>query len=837
MDTITPHLQRLFEKHRIVFWYDEKKELRQEFEFLNLPSVEKIELNDNEFMVKYRILREAPHTQFLLYKEGENPQVEDNWLLDVQLAYGVFRTDKIGLWASELGMEYHHYQFIEKHQEFFTRATRRDRLGEAKKKYTEEYTEKQLQMEMLGICCGTDPTLFSILEVLFSGLYSGNEDILRLINRCNLFEFLITLLQNEFSYQSKESGIKDFYISLIATLYNLQTGDEQVQGGLSQAILPFMSSWKNSIRSNASFEGLIAKAETELHLSDQLGKLSLDQLKVIDYFPTVDRFIIPQLISRITQKTLNLDNCIQILRQREKFYWYKNYEIIYHFILYAARFMKELGQADLSLRNTEEGIQRYVKTWYLLDQNYRKAVYYYQKSSEVTTLEPLREYIENHYTNSFLLTVNDNWQQVINTLDTWKFPNILQQQNFYHKIISRQHQQNRKAIVIISDALRYEVGEELNRKLLSLDKFEAEIKPMISMLPSYTQLGMAALLPHRTITLADDTAVSVLLDGKKVLGTEQRQAVLQAASNESAMAMRAEDLVNTDNYSLRELIRDHQLIYIYHNQIDSVGDKRDTENQTFTAVEKALEELILLVKKLTSANATQIFITADHGFLYQHNVLDSSDFIKDVPESSGITAKGRRFIIGRNLKEHASFRIFTSEQAGLTGDLQIKIPKSINRLRIKGSGSRYVHGGATLQEIIIPLITVKKLRTHTNRFVDIDILRNTGSTITSGQISITFYQKEPVSEKVKGRVLFAGFYHKGKKLVSNTVKLNCNFTSENPRDREIRETFIFTQEVNTLNGQKIDLVLSYEIEGTTYNQSYTESSFMVQRAFTSDFDF
>ena len=127
--------------------------------------------------------------------------------------------------------------------------------------------------------------------------------------------------------------------------------------------------------------------------------------------------------------------------------------------------MKELGQADLSLRNTEEGIQRYVKTWYLLDQNYRKAVYYYQKSSEVTTLEPLREYIENHYTNSFLLTVNDNWQQVINTLDAWKFPHILQQQNFYHKIISRQHQQNRKAIVIISDALRYEVGEELKDKV------------------------------------------------------------------------------------------------------------------------------------------------------------------------------------------------------------------------------------------------------------------------------------------------------------------------------------------------------------------------------------
>ena len=837
MDTITPYLERLFETHRIVFWYDEKKELRQEYEAVQLPGIEKIELHENEFMVKHRILREEPHTQFLLYKEGENPCIEENWLLDVQLAHGVFRTDKIGLWASELGLEYKHYPMIEKHQEFFTRASRRESLNNAKKKYSEGFTEKQLQMEMLGICCNTDPNLFSIMEVLLSGLYLDNEETLRLINRCNLFEFLITLLQHEFSYKSNNPGIKDFLIALIASLYSFQTGDDQLQGSLSQAILPFMSSWRNSIRSNTSFEALITGAETELHLSERLGKLSLDQLKGIDYFPTVDRYIIPQLISGLTQKTMSLDACIEVLRQREKCYWYKKYEIIYVFILYSARFMKELGQADLTLHNNEEGIQRYVKTWYLLDQYYRKAIYYYQKSGEVSTLESLREYIENHYTNTYLLTVNDNWQQVINTLESWKYPQILQQQNFYRKIVDSQHKQNRKVIVIISDALRYEAGEELNRELLSLDKFEAEIQPMISMLPSYTQLGMTAMLPHHTLAISDDAAGSVLLDGKKILGTEQRQSVLKAASDESAMAMRAEDLVNTDRNSLRDILRDHQLIYIYHNQIDAVGDKRDTENQTFLAVDQAIGELVQLVKKLTSANATQIFITADHGFLYQHNVLDSSDFIKDAPESEGITAKGRRYILGKNLKEHTSFTTFTSEQAGLSGDIQIQIPKSINRLRIKGSGSRYVHGGATLQEIIIPLITVKKIRTSTNRFVDVDILRNTSSTITSGQISITFYQKEPVSEKVKERVLYAGFYHNGNKLISNTVKLNCNFTSDNPREREIRETFIFTKEVNNLNGQKVDLKVTYEIEGTTYSQVYSETPFMVQRAFTSDFDF
>ena len=53
MDRITQALTRIFDKNRIVFWYDAKKELRKEFETLNLPAIEKIELNNNEFGVKH----------------------------------------------------------------------------------------------------------------------------------------------------------------------------------------------------------------------------------------------------------------------------------------------------------------------------------------------------------------------------------------------------------------------------------------------------------------------------------------------------------------------------------------------------------------------------------------------------------------------------------------------------------------------------------------------------------------------------------------------------------------------------------------------------------------
>jgi hypothetical protein len=74
MDKIAQAITRLFDKHRIVFWYDTKKDLRHEYDSLMLTGVEKIELHDNEFNVKHLILREKPNQKFLLYHEGQQPR-------------------------------------------------------------------------------------------------------------------------------------------------------------------------------------------------------------------------------------------------------------------------------------------------------------------------------------------------------------------------------------------------------------------------------------------------------------------------------------------------------------------------------------------------------------------------------------------------------------------------------------------------------------------------------------------------------------------------------------------------------------------------------------------
>ena len=55
---IETSLSKLFESHRVVFWYDSKKELRDDFNSINIDGVNKEEINNNEFGLKYQILRE-----------------------------------------------------------------------------------------------------------------------------------------------------------------------------------------------------------------------------------------------------------------------------------------------------------------------------------------------------------------------------------------------------------------------------------------------------------------------------------------------------------------------------------------------------------------------------------------------------------------------------------------------------------------------------------------------------------------------------------------------------------------------------------------------------------
>ena len=89
-------------------------------------------------------------------------------------------------------------------------------------------------------------------------------------------------------------------------------------------------------------------------------------------------------------------------------------------------------------------------------------------------------------------------------MDKWQFNENIMQKDFYKKFVQPTLDKNGKIYVIISDALRYEIAHEFVGMMRQEDMFEAKISPIISMLPSYTQLGMASLLPNKNIKLSRD---------------------------------------------------------------------------------------------------------------------------------------------------------------------------------------------------------------------------------------------------------------------------------------------------------------------------------------------
>ncbi|NRK74378.1 PglZ domain-containing protein, partial [Salmonella enterica subsp. enterica serovar Typhi] len=119
----------------------------------------------------------------------------------------------------------------------------------------------------------------------------------------------------------------------------------------------------------------------------------------------------------------------------------------------------------------------------------------------------------------------------------------------------------------------------------------------------------------------------VFVDGKDSSGLENRKKIIESKVAES-IAVHFQDVLAMNKAGRRETFKGKKLIYIYHDTIDAMGDKASTEVYTFNAVETSLNQLYDLVKIIRDdLSGTNVYITADHGFLYQRDELEESDKI------------------------------------------------------------------------------------------------------------------------------------------------------------------------------------------------------------------
>ena len=827
---IATALTKLFDRHRIIFWYDAKKELRDDFEALSLPGIEKIELANNEYGLKYKILREQPERKFLLYREGPQPPDLDNWLLDVQLAHGEFRTDQVAIWLSELALGLEITDVVHTHAEFFTAIKRKDAL---KKLLKSDDTAGQIRLKMLAVCTVTEPRMDAVVENLLQELADGREEKIKLVGRCGLYGFLWEQMARCYGYKSDAPAIRDFAIELFKSCYALGT-DGQVK--LTGDALVFLKRWKDSRQFEGSFETLSKECAEVLGIEQDLAKKDFRQLIELDYFRLIDQKIISDLVKAVASRTVGSSDVSIWVRRRRQGHWYREYRHLYEAVDHAARFIQTLGEARLTMESLTEGIQRYSRFWYQLDQLYRKFCFHVRMSGQASLMGTLTEQIENLYTNNFLLKLGDRFQTFVDAATKWEAFPVRKQSQFFSTYVQPFLRKGNKVCVIISDAMRYEIADELLGLIRQEDRYHAELEPVLSMLPSYTQLGMAALLPGKVLTISGNETGTVMVDGQSSRGLANRIKILGQAGKFRATACKTNELMEMKGDECRALVRDHDVLYVYHNRIDATGDKRESEERIFEAVEETLQELIRLVKKLNNANLYNFIVTADHGFIYQNRAIDESDFSGVDVQGDQILFRDRRFVLGKGLAQVSGLHKFTPDQLGLAGDVEVQIPKSINRLHLKGSGSRFVHGGASLQEVVIPILKINKKRQSDITCVEVDILRGAGSMITSGQLAVTLYQAGPVTDKIQPRVLRAAIYTEAGDLISDSHDLTFDLDLDNPREREIQVRFVLTRKADEANGREVILKLEEKHAGTSHYKEYKSLRYQMRRSFTSDFD-
>jgi uncharacterized protein (TIGR02687 family) len=838
-----------FKKHRIIFWYDENEAKRDLFEHYQNAEVHKIEVQNNEFWIKYHVLQEKPAEKFLVYSPQARPADESNWLLDLNLAHFVFATDEVALLLQELELGNQHAGFIKEHVDFF--ANTAERLEPFRKQIGPHETERSLSYAMLSVLCsrslrqksvrkdlmGLLPALLEN-ELIEDGLFYQN------IQKYGLEDFLWDEVATRFGYESDQPSLKGFLLYLFQSALYFATGAEST--AFAKEAFTFLDTWRSFTGSVRNYMQIAEMMEAELNIDHEIKQVDMSILTGVDLFKSIDKRVLGYLTTHAVDETIETEKALAIIRARRENFWYSNepegklrdyYSALEAFFTYQYKQgvvksiqKRELGKSELW--------KHYVEGLYELDTLHRRFLFHYNRTTADPNFHSLLEKLEKHYLNVFQFELQRSWEQCY-TPDSIDPPSgIRRQTDFFDKYVTPYIDDDKVLFVLVSDALRYEVGVELAASLQRTNRFQVQLDSMQASIPSFTQLGMAALLPHKKLEIESESG-NVLVDGQKSAGLNQRQKILERFfarkyPQKTVKAMQADDFNHMSQEQQLQEINGVSLLFLFHNHIDAIGDNAKTEAGLPGAVEEEIGFLTNLCRKITNLNRTHLLITADHGFLYQHRDIDESDSIS-IKTMAHEFRRNRRYILGSKLTKKDGLTRIEGQALGLQSEIQVMVPQGLSRISVKGGGRRFVHGGISAQELILPLITIRKTRNDDVGTVGVEVLKK-GELISSGQVTIKFFQEQPVGPKMTPRTLVIRFESEDGRVLSNNVEAIFDNADTYEQNRSKSYHFTFNRDAERFNDRYITLKMYDKKEGGTL-VFYNEYSYKYRTKMEKDFDF
>jgi uncharacterized protein (TIGR02687 family) len=831
MKQIHDSLERVFDRHRIVFWYDPNGDWPEVFQTFAGEAVTKLEVRNNEFGTKVRIVKDPnPGAKFLVYVPSPRPDDGDNWLLDLLLQGYEYKADKASLALQEVGLPQSFLELAQEHARFFLSEKRIAALKELLHTNDEE---REVRLKMMAVLAGSNVAAdvdALLMHFLTSGGTAGLFDpVGQTLGTSNLVVPFWREVSRSFSYAGATPSLRDFVVTLFRGANPL---DRQVT--LHPHSRVFLQHWKDSQAHGGAYRAWSGLMEKDLQVEETLNGLQ-DAATVADSdaFEIFERFTLHRLCKAFEAGRPGTD-LIEDIRRRRSSFWYAEHKPGYLALEYAVELRELLAGVELIVDSIEAGVSRYTTSWWKLDRAYRLCVFNLRQYGQTNLMAGISTWVERSYLNNFLLPLSDRWSDQVVRLSKWECGDLPAQRQFFEQYVRPFLTRGQKVFVIVSDALRYEAAADFAARLQLENRWTTEVNALWGSLPSYTQLGMASLLPGSRWGISPETG-NATVDEKSAAGTTNRSEILKTACSGKAVAVQAEAFLEMNSKTDgRALMRDHEAIYIFHNVIDNIGDDPRTEAKTFDSVEQAFNELEQIIKKVANINGSNMILTADHGFLFQQDDLHEGDMTA-LPQAEIWTYKNRRFAIGRGIQPGPRVKILEAEALGLAGDWAAAFPLSLCRMPLQGSGKRYVHGGISLQEVVVPVVKIHKARSNDTVKVEIEFTR-VPAKITTGQVSLGLFQDQPAVDKVLPRTLRIGLYSKDDTILSEIKTHTFDSQSDEARNRESAFLLTLSRSADAFNGQDVFLRLEETVLGTNQVVRYRSHKLKLQKPFASDFD-
>ena len=777
---------------KLVFWYDDNSEFVEDMQNVELDNAKVYFLQpDNQFATKLFLERQDTTTNYLIYAPFPKPDVRDNHLEDTLLYSKRFFADRASLLLVDLGIDEKYKPIIEKHIKFFANKERTQRFYDLE---IENFNEENIITGLLSAICRTRTCSFEeVIRVILTDSELADNKFLSEVEKYGLLDDFWKLCEQHFGYTDVKPTLEKLVVTMFVTYTAKYVGAELPKawkGFISYKagnIIAFMDNLMNSILYRGRYDELSAHVAFGLNVKKAFSDFPPEDLVNCDTFLAIDQILINWVVARLVAEDVGarLDNLIipQICEKRSKMHFGEKIGSCYQMlssayqIIQAGNYHCPDSFKDILLHYQEEDFR--------LDCEYRQFYSAFDQIEDTTGFEPLRDLVENIYTNEYLETLLPKWNAAIQEPDALMALPL--QRDFYARNLKNVKE---RTVVIISDAMRYEVGKELFRRMQDDPKCTAKLEVQLSVLPSYTRLGMAALLPHTELTMTDD--FKVLVDGLPCENLAEREAILQKYNMDS-VCVQFDSIKSLKIADLRSIFTGKQLVYVYHNQIDARGDKPNTEDEVFVACQEAIAEIADLIRRIsTSANTYRFIVTADHGFIYKRDKIAESDKIEGVKNKTSFI--NRRFVVSPEPVVGDGIASMEMGEILCNSDTKwVSYPISDDVFKVTGGGQNYVHGGSSPQEMLVPVLDLKMERGHMDTRSASLALVSMVRKITNKITILDLIQSEPVSDVVKAATYRLFFISDDNERISNENSCIADSRDQDASKRIFRMKFQFKE--------------------------------------------